>query len=329
MKQKYWQIAVAFLVGLLLPLFALQITARVETEDTQETVPSEPTETATETQPTEPAPVAYIQVLQKTGDTVQMELEEYLIGVILAEMSTSYDMDALCAQAVVARTYALRRQKELRHPEGAICTDAGCCQAYVSEADYLDGLGYQVDIDVTREVVSRTEGVILTYEGEPIEATYFSCSGGSTEDAVAVWGVSYPYLQAVLSPGEEKVKNDRKEVYFTQLMFEDMLEVTLSEDPKLWFGAVTYTPGGGVETMEIGDEVFTGLQLRSLLKLNSTVITVKADEGGVVITTAGKGHRVGMSQAGAQAMALRGYGYETILTYYYPGAIIDKLENLG
>ena len=329
MKQKYWQIGAAFLIGLFLPLFALLIGTQAAENEPTETIHSEPTETQIQTQPTETAPVTCIQVLQKSGDTVQMELEAYLVGVVLAEMSTSYDLDALCAQAVVARTYALRRQEELRHPMGAVCTDAGCCQAYVSEADYLNGLGYQQDVDITQEAVSRTEGVILTYEGKPIEATYFSCSGGSTEDAVAVWGVSYPYLQAVLSPGEENMKNYSKEVFFSRDKLELALGTSLPDDPHQWFGLTVYTAGGGVEQVEIAGEVYTGLQLRSLLKLNSTAFSVKVRNGGVLLTTLGKGHRVGMSQSGAQAMALRGYGYETILTYYYPGAIIDKLENLG
>lgn len=325
MKQKYLQIAAAFLIGLIVPCLALQIGANSATPETQETTES----TSAETEPKMEAPAAHIRVLHASGETVQMELEEYLIGVVLAEMPTSYDMDALCAQAVVARTYALKRQQELRHPLQAICTDAGCCQAYVSEEDYLNGLGYQEDIDKTREAVSKTEGMVLTYEGKLIEATYFSCSGGSTEDAAAVWGVAYPYLQAVLSPGEEEMKNYRKEVFFTKEALEVSLGQVLPDDPFQWFGAAAYTAGGGVERVEIAGEVYSGLQLRSLLKLNSTAFSVKVRDGGVVITTAGKGHRVGMSQSGAQAMALRGYAYPTILTYYYPGAVIDKLENMG
>lgn len=324
MKQKYLQIAAAFLIGLIVPFLVLQIGASSVTPETQDTTQS----TFVETEPTMANPITYIQVLNPSGETVQMDLEEYLIGVVLAEMSTSYDVDALCAQAVVARTYALKRQGELRHPMQAICTDAGCCQAYVSEKDYLNGLGYQEDIDKTREAVSKTEGMVLTYEGKVIEATYFSCSGGKTEDAVAVWGVAYPYLQAVLSPGEENMKNYRKEMFFTKEELEISLGQPLPEDPHQWFGATTYTAGGGVERVEIAGEVYSGLQLRTLLKLNSTAFSVKVRDGGVIITTAGKGHRVGMSQSGAQAMALRGYTYPTILTYYYPGAVIDKLENM-
>ena len=326
MKQKYWQIAAAFLVGLLVPCLVLQIGANSAAADPTETTRSTIAETE---EPTEAVPSpTRIQVLQSTGEAVQMELEEYLIGVILAEMPTSYELDALCAQAVVARTYALKRQGELRHSVNAVCTDAGCCQAYVSEEDYLNGLGYQQDIDRTREAVNRTKGMVLTYEGKLIEATYFSCSGGMTEDAVAVWGVAYPYLQAVVSPGEEDMKNYRKKVHFTKDALEIMLGQTLPDDPYRWFGTITRTTGGGVDTVEIAGKVYSGVQLRSLLRLNSTAFTVEVADEGVLITTSGKGHRVGMSQSGAQAMALRGYGFETILTYYYPGARIDKMENM-
>lgn len=324
MKAKYLQILGAFLAGVLVPCLILQLGARTDSPQPQE-------QTQATTAPTEPAAVqpVQIQVLDKQGDHCQMELEEYLVGVVLAEMPTSYDLEALCAQAVVARTYALRRQEKQRHEQGAICMDPGCCQAYVSPEDYLDGLGYQEDIDKTVEAIRRTEGVVLTYEGKPIEATYFSCSGGQTEDAAAVWGASYPYLQAVLSPGEEEMKNFRKEVRFTRSELEQALERDLPRDTSSWIGKLTHTPGGGVDTIEIAGESYTGLQLRSLLKLNSTAFSVVPEKDGLLITTSGKGHRVGMSQSGAQAMALRGYGYQTILTYYYPGAVIDKLENIG
>ena len=169
---------------------------------------------------------------------------------------------------------------------------------------------------------------LASYEGEPIEATYFSCSGGQTEAAVEVWGGTYPYLQAVLSPGEEEMKNFKKEVYFTKAELEKALGRELPSDPDTWIGQITYTTGGGVNTIELAGQSYTGVNLRSLLKLNSTAFTVTPDGDGMSITTSGKGHRVGMSQSGAQAMALRGYGYQTILTYYYPGAVIDKLENM-
>lgn len=322
MKSKYLQIAAAFLIGALVPCLIFQVGKHVTPAVSQE-------ETQPTSMPTEPAVLqTNIQVLDKQGTVVKMDLEEYLVGVVLAEMPTSYDMEALCAQAVVARTYTLRRQDKQRHADGAICMSPSCCQAYVAPEDYLDGLGYQEDIDKTKAAIQRTEGIILTYEGEPIEATYFSSSGGQTEAAVEVWGGTYPYLQAVLSPGEEEVKNCKKEVHFTKTEFEKALDRELPNNSSNWIGAITYTSGGGINTIEIAGQSYKGVQLRSLLKLNSTAFTITPATDGVTITTFGNGHRVGMSQAGAQAMAQRGYGYQTILTYYYPGAAIDKLENM-
>ena len=127
-----------------------------------------------------------IWVLMDNGNTQWMVLEEYLAGVILAEMPTSYDHNALCAQAVVARTYALKRQGGERHPQGAVCTDPTCCQAYVEVSQYLDGLGFEEDVTAAQNAVSATAGMVLTYNEELIEATYFHSSGGYTEDAVAV-----------------------------------------------------------------------------------------------------------------------------------------------
>ena len=333
MKRKYIQLFGAFLAGVMIPCIVLQLGARVTYAGSQETTAAtteatQPRETLPPA-PTLPEPEVTIRVLLPTGATTEMVLEEYLTGVILAEMPTSFEHEALCAQAVVARTYALRRQEELRHPTGAVCTEGGCCQAYVSEEAYLDGLGYPEDIDRVRRAVSSTCGQVLRYRGELIEATYFCCSGGKTEDALAVWGVAYPYLQALQSFGEEQTDHYRHEMYISAQEMKLALGQTPMGSPYDWIGKITHTPGGGVDTITIGGRVYTGLQLRKLLKLNSTAFVIEPSDDGFYITTFGKGHRVGMSQSGAQAMALRGYTYLQILGYYYPGTVIDKTQNLG
>ena len=305
MKGKWKLIVLVFILGVLCPNLLLAVVSKRKTAQPVET--AEPPTVAQQELPDKEQTMA---VLDKSGAVRQISMDAYLTAVVLCEMPAEFEMEALKAQAVVARTYALRRQNTGgKHASAAVCMEPSCCQGYKPIEEYLLEGGKTKDVEKIEKAVAETRNMVLTYNGELIEATYFSCSGGSTEDAAAVWGVSYPYLQVVLSPGEEKIKNDRKEVYFTKLIFEDRLSLSLSEDPKTWFGAVTYT-------------------LRSMLELNSTVLTAETDDG-VVITTWGKGHRVGMSQAGAQAMALRGYGFETILTYNYPGAVIDKLENLG
>lgn len=268
-----------------------------------------------------------MKLTAEDGGVVQMDMDDYLVGVVLAEMSASFEEEALKAQAVAARTYT-RKAWETggKHGDGSVCTNASCCQAYLPESAYLSRGGIQEDADKVRRAVDATSGQVLTYEGQLIEATYFSCSGGSTEDAVAVWGTEYPYLQAVESPGEENAAHYTDVVTFSRSEFQNALGVTLPGSPGSWFGPVTYTEGGGVASMKIGETTYSGTQLRSLLGLRSTNFTVSAGAE-ITITTKGYGHRVGMSQYGADAMAASGSSYRQILAHYYPGTELTLLEH--
>lgn len=256
-------------------------------------------------------------------ETYTLELEAYILGVVLGEMPASFEMDALRAQAVAARTYTLRACVQgSKHGSNTICTDATCCQAYISAQDYLTMGGTEDAVQRVRQAVTDTAGQVLVYEGELIFATYFSCAGDSTEDAVAVWGQSFPYLQAVPSPGEEDTVFYADSKAFTPEQLQSALGITLSGDSESWFGEVTYTAGGGVDTLQIGGVSFSGTELRQALELRSTAFTVSVEEDQIVFSTKGFGHRVGMSQYGANAMAKTGATYEQILQYYYSGAEI-------
>jgi stage II sporulation protein D len=167
---------------------------------------------------------------------------------------------------------------------------------------------------------------VLTYEGSLIEATYFSCSGGSTEDAAAVWGTDFSYLRAVDSPGEEHAAHYTDTVSFTVDELEQRLGVALAGE---WIGRVSYTAGGGVDTILIGGKCFTGKEIRTILGLRSTVFEMEVSGETVAITTRGFGHRVGMSQYGADAMAVSGSSYEEILAHYYPGTTIELTNETG
>lgn len=320
------QMAVSFLMGLLVPLFMLHFRGREESFSTPQTMPvTQPTEATA--QPTEGRQIN-VQLLD--GSIVAMELETYVVGVILGEMPAYFEMEALKAQAVVARTYTLKRQEEgIRHPMGAVCVNSNCCQAYVTEVSYLANGATEAALEKIRLAVSQTAGQVLTYQGALIEATYFSCSGGKTEDAAAVWGSDVPYLQSVPSPGEEQAAKYTAEAFYELADLQQRLGISLSGEPGGWVRGVTYTEGGGVASLNIGDRRFTGVELRKLLGLNSTVFSVEAKPEGVLFTTWGHGHRVGMSQYGADAMALDGKTYDQILLYYYRGTRIDKIDTLG
>jgi stage II sporulation protein D len=251
-----------------------------------------------------------------------MDMDTYLVGVVLAEMPAYFEPEALKAQAVVARTYTRKAYTTGgKHGDGSICTQPACCQAYMTEESFLSLGGTQEDLQKIRQCVGTTAGMVLAYGGDLIEATYFSSSGGSTESALAVWGADYPYLQPVSSP--EEIRMDTR--FYTPEEFQQRLGKTLPDSPDSWFGAVTYTEGGGVETMEICAESYTGIQLRQLLGLRSTDFEIHADSTGVTITTKGYGHRVGMGQYGAQTMAEAGCTWQEILLHYYPGATLVSL----
>ena len=284
------------------------------------------TENAESTQQTYLVEEPMIQVLTENGSE-KMKLNDYLVGVLLCEIPADFHMEAQKAQAVVARTYAIRTVLfKNKHDSNAICTDPDCCQGYLDPESYLLSGGDTDRIYSARSAVTETDGLVLTYENQLIDATYFSCSGGQTEDALAVWGVDIPYLQSVSSPGEEIADHYWDSTSFSSEEFQRALGRKLPNSPNSWFGASTYTAGGGVACIEIGGKRYSGTELRTLLRLRSTAFSVEVVNDTITIITRGFGHRVGMSQYGAQAMALGGRPYNEILAHYYPGTVIDKAD---
>lgn len=316
MKPFWKDVCLAGFFGLVVPGVMLGIAVSFSKSDGSVQLPEETAETqVTEVQKTQ----KQIKVKSTDGTVAEMDLDDYLTGVVLAEMPVSFELEAQKAQAVVARTFTLKSEGSGKHTDAAVCTDSTCCQAYISLEDYLAQGGSQEGIDRIRSAVEATSGQVLTYEGELIEATYFSCSGGSTEDAVAVWGTDVPYLRATDSPGEENAAHYTDTVTFTLEEFASALAMDLKGDPESWLGQVTYTAGGGVDTMVIGGVTFKGTALRKILGLRSTAFTMTAGGDSITVTTRGYGHRVGMSQYGADAMAVTGSAYDEILAHYYQG----------
>ena len=252
----------------------------------------------------EEKPIPYIRVL-KGGDILEMQLDDYVACVVLGEMPVSFEEEALKAQAVAVRTYTLRCiMRGNKHQNAHICTESSCCQAFVS----LDDVSANMEgVEKVKKAVSDTAGEVITYQGNLIDATYFSCSGGKTEDAVAVWGASVPYLQSVDSPGEENAAKFESQQIFSQNSIH-----------------IVHTAGGGVDSLTISGYNFSGVEVRSLLSLPSTNFTLTVFNEKIIIDTKGYGHRVGMSQYGAEAMAVEGKDYKEILAHYYVGTALEK-----
>jgi stage II sporulation protein D len=272
-----------------------------------------------------------LRLLGKEGQVETLSLADYLWGVVAAEMPASFEEEALKAQAVCARTYTLWKLKGGHHGGGAdVCADSGCCQAYLTRERAAEKWGERTAEYTARirQAVAATDGQILTYGGEPIQAVFFSSSAPATEDAAAVWGNALPYLVSVDSPEGEEVPDYRTEVTVTAEALRAAAEaagIVLTGPPEHWLGRVTRTASGRVAELELGGAVLSGGAVRSLLGLRSACfgVSVKGEEMTFHVT--GHGHGVGMSQYGANAMARQGKEFEEILTWYYTGAQVSLL----
>ena len=328
MKQMVKNIGLSMVMGILLPYLFLGFGVTLLNRYRMQEDIEEEMDAAVQTEPFPESAVSLPVYFRSDDETVtEMDMDTYLLGVILAEMPASFEMEALKAQSCVARTYAGKAYiSGGKHGDGSVCGNPSCCQGYTTVDTYLASGGTEEGINRVRAAVAATSGQVLTYDGQLIEATYFSCSGGRTEDAVAVWGTDFPYLQAVDSPGEEQAAYYTDTQVFSASEFARMLQLTLTGDPTGWIGTATYTEGGGIHTMEIGGKRFTGIQLRSLLGLRSTAFTVEVQGSEIRIITRGYGHRVGMSQYGADAMAESGSSWKEILAHYYRGTELMTLS---
>lgn len=264
-------------------------------------------------------------------DTRVMNIEDYLTGVVCAEMPASFEKEALKAQAVAARSYAVYRieNQSADHPDAAVCTDFAHCKAYKKPEDAQKDWGKDSSkyTEKIKQAVSETQGEILTYNGEVALAVFHSQSGGGrTENSADVWGGDVPYLVSVESHGEENAPNFYSSAVFS---FEEFKEKILSQNAAATLntpqdiGESEISEGGSVKSITIGGAVFTGREIRTLFNLRSSCFKIFADEDSVCFEVTGYGHGVGMSQYGANTMAKEGFDYKKILTHYYSGTEIE------
>ena len=272
----------------------------------------------------------------KVGQTVEeMTLAEYLPGVVRREMYPTFAQEALAAQAVAERTfvcYQLRAGAKAAHPDADICTDPGCCSAWLSEEEARQKWGdsfaeYEEKID---RAVRETNGRILLYDGAPILAVFHSSSPGVTASSGDVWVADLPYLQSVASPeNEETVPNYYSVVtvspeQFRQTILSAHPEADLSGSTSGWITDVTENGSGRVESVRVGGVTVSGTELRSLFSLRSASFTVSAGEE-ITFRVTGYGHGVGMSQYGANELARQGKTWREILSWYYTGVTIGAM----
>lgn len=319
MNKKLKEIVMVLILGLFLPAVVFSSTQKIWMSDKH-------VESETKVETSSNGDLNQrVSVLMNDDQILMMDIQDYITAVVLCEMPATFDIEALKAQAVVARTYTMRRQTgENKHDGAAVCTDSACCQGYREPDDYIASGGNIELLDKVRQAVAQTENQVLLYNGKLIDATYFSCSGGMTENAVAVWGADIPYLQATESPGEEHAAHYVDTVKFSTADFINKLKLSGVKNNNVDITDITYTEGGGVDRITICGESFKGTEIRRLLSLRSTAFSVTALGDSVTITTKGFGHRVGMSQYGAEAMAVNGSTYDQILFHYYKGTELSS-----
>ncbi len=267
------------------------------------------------------------------GGVITLSLRDYLIGVVAAEMPASFELEALKAQAVASRSCTLHNLRfgQSRHSEAEVCTSSACCQAYRSDEELRSRWGdnYAVYLDKITEAVDATDGLCLYYGEELIYAPYHSSSAGATEDSSAIWSAA-PYLVSVESPETEAlVPGYCVSVSFTEEELKEKLAASypgLKEQPLL-IGEISYTASGRVESVDLGGQKIPATRLRSLLALRSTSFTLEKVDGKYIFTTQGWGHGVGMSQYGAEALAMEGEDSASILSRYYQGTELRPFED--
>ena len=272
-----------------------------------------------------------VRVLGEDGTVTQLDLGEYLWGVVAAEMPASFELEALKAQTVAARSYTLWKTEHSTgtHPDADLCTDYACCQAWISReeaaANWGENAGTYAD-KITR-AVTLTDGMVLCWEGQPIQAVFHSSSAGRTEDAVAVWGSTVPYLVGVETPEGEEVPNYHTTVTLTARQVSAALSglgCDLTGDASGWFQSFTYTDSGGVASAQVGGTAVSGTTLRTALGLRSTTFEVSYADGVFTFSVTGYGHGVGMSQYGANALARQGKTWRDIVAWYYTGVTVEQ-----
>lgn len=271
-----------------------------------------------------------------TNKIEALDIDEYLYGVVSAEMPASFEEEALKAQAVVARTYTIYKiiNNEDKHGKANICDDSTCCQAWISEKDRKEK--WKEDEKDTNwnkilNAVNSTKGEIITYEGKPINAFFHSNSGGATEAPVEVWGGSgYPYLQSVSTSGEDAYSQYSSEVEitkeeFTEKIKEEHSDFKIDFDEKDCIKIEEYTEGNRVKKIKIGNLELSGVEVRNILGLRSANFKVIIEKEKIKFEVIGYGHGVGMSQTGADSLAKEGKTYEEIIHHYYTNVEIENI----
>lgn len=273
----------------------------------------------TSTNNTTNSSVSEITVYRSNGSVINLNMTDYLIGVVSSEMPASFNLEALKAQSVLARTYALKAKQT-----GKKLTDTVSTQSYIDMDQMKNkwGNSFNTYYNKIKNAVENTNGEYLSYNGNYIEALYHSTNNGKTESSLDVFGNYYPYLISVSSEYDKNASSYLRTINMPLDTISNKLGLSLNNDSVI--NILSYTDGGNIKEININGNNFSGKKVRELLGLRSADFDISISDNNANITTRGYGHGVGMSQYGANGMANAGYGYKDILSHYYPGTTLTK-----
>lgn len=276
--------------------------------------------------------------MHEQGKIVEMNLEEYVAGVVAAEMPAEFELEALKSQAVAARTYAAKNMQIFggsglaSQPGADVSTDYRESQAWLSQQKLQErwGKNYDVYWGKIGRAVEETRGQVVTYNGELINAVFHSTSGEHTASAKEVWGFDYPYLVSVPCTWDQKSPRyqEQKEIALAdieQLLGAETQVVAAVQNGSGAIQIIDKTDSGRVGQIRIGSKTFAGVAIRDKLDLRSTNFTAEIRDGKMIVNTIGYGHGVGLCQYGANGMAKNGQDYRQIITTYYMGVAIKNI----
>ena len=269
--------------------------------------------------------------MHSNGICDTMDLEDYICGVVMAEVPSNFEPEALKAMAVAIRSYTLRRimntDKDISHYSADVCDDYTHCQGYISYEQATEKWGellVEESYEKIKKAVKDTKGEVLYYKGNIADTVYHSSSNGSTESAENVWGFEIPYLVSV--PTYESCKTtflqyDAED--FSSCLSASNVECSFEREASEWISDIKKNDSGRVESVNICDTVISGRRMREIFGLRSTCFDIDYSDGFFTFSVEGYGHGVGMSQQGCEAMAQEGYDYTEILAHYYSGTELD------
>lgn len=264
-----------------------------------------------------------VRVKRENKNTIEkIPLEKYLIGVLAGEMPVSYNIEALKAQAVAARTYTINKIEQNKEKEYDV-VDTTNDQVYKDEQQLKEiwKENYNNNTKKIKQAIKETNGEYLTYEGKPIHAFFFSTSSGKTENCKDVFGESLPYLVSVSSTWDENSPSYEGELNLTKEEFCNKLEINC-DNIKI---DIERNETNSIKNITINNKTIKGTDFRFKLGLKSTNLEIEQINSNIIIKSKGYGHGVGMSQYGAKEMANNGYKYDDILKYYYQGVEFKKI----